>query len=96
MMGISQIILSLPYTKNACISSVNMFLYTLNISVARSCKFLVGMATDPSFAVKFAKDDMNNPMASFMQSINFIIHRTTMAHPYKWTVAKLCLEKSIR
>ena len=58
MMGISQIIISLPYTKSPCISSVDMFLRTLNISVARTCKFLVCMVTDPLPANKSAKDDV--------------------------------------
>ena len=83
MMGISQIIMS---QKRSCISSVDMLnmpkCYTLNLSVVKNSKFLVCMVTDPFFADKPANDDV-------------IIHRITMAHPYRWTVAKLSLEKSV-
>ena len=55
MMGISQIIMSLSYKKGPCISSVDMLLCALNISVARTYKFLVCMVTDPSFTDNSAK-----------------------------------------
>ena len=59
MMGISQIMMSLSYTKKrSYISSVDMLLCTLTISVARTCTFLVCMVTDPSFTNKSAKDDI--------------------------------------
>ena len=55
MMGISHIIMSLFYKKGPCISSVDMFVCTLNISVEKTCKFLVCMVADPSFANKSTK-----------------------------------------
>ena len=40
MMGISHIIMSLFYKKGPCISSVDMFVCTLNISVEKLVNFL--------------------------------------------------------
>ena len=40
------------------IIACDIFLYTLNISIARVWKFLVSMVTDLSFSNNFSKDDV--------------------------------------
>ena len=75
-----------------------MFLCNLNLSVTRTCKFLVCMLTDPFFANKSAKDDVLSLFVILRHlscSLLILLFIERLWHIHKWAVAKLGFEKSI-
>ena len=67
--------------------------FTLNISIAKFCRFFLCILTELFFFQQFGKRSskiiLDKTQCSFVKCVNSIIQRPAMIHPYQWVVPKL-------